>query len=151
MIAMFNMYLQDFMVYAGLDETKKKLLFLENELDIDGSIDFRMSLISRFPCILLRTNLTDAHCYIFRQAFLQMLDQKSCFGKRTLYSIREELVPRLVKHQSHAPNSKDGYNCAVRLLESDFCVRVNNLKNYNEANKFVREDLLSSSAMILLL
>lgn len=131
---------EDAEVFTCFDETKKKLLYIENKADVDSSIDFKMALIAQHPCMLLRTNLTDAHCYIFRKSFLALMDSGSVFGKRNLYSVREELIPRIVKHQKFKSDAQKAdpscYTCAARLLESEFCIRVNNLKNYNEANKF---------------
>lgn len=138
--------IEDNDVYAGMDESRKKLLYLEGKADIEDTIDFRMSLLNKFPCILLRTNLVDAHCYIFRKEFLEMLDSEEVFGKRKLFSVREELIPRLVKSQKVSapscremalPGTNPGNTCAVRLVDGEFCVRVNNLKHYSEANRFI--------------
>lgn len=143
--------LEDNDVYAGMDESRKKLLYFVGKADIEDTVDFKMSLLSRYHCILLRTNLTDAHCYIFRKEFLEMLDSEEAFGRRSIYSVREELLPRLVKMQtldysckekihSYADHKVTG-NVAVRLVDREFCFRVNNLKNYTDANRFICKTL----------
>jgi len=138
--------LEENQVYAGMDESRKNLLYLVGKADIEDSINFRMSLLSRYPCILLRTNLTDAHCYIFRKDFLEMFDSGLLLGNRNLFSVREELIPRMVKHQVIGPKScskqpeaqhRASSACAVRLVDGEFCVRVNNLKHYVEANRYI--------------
>lgn len=140
--------LEDYELYAGTDESRKKLLYLVGKADIEDTLDFRMSLLNKFHCILLRTNLSDAHCYIFRKEFLEMFDSGEATGKRNMFSIREELIPRLVKHQKLDGTCKEkssfssaaarpSNTCAVKIVDGEFCVRVNNLKTFTEANRFV--------------
>lgn len=132
-------------VYAGMDESRKKLFYLVAKDDLDDTVDFKMSLLTRFSYIVLRTNLTDAHCYIFRKEIWDVLDSEKYHGRRSFLSVREDLIPRLVKDQKLSPPwpiasaafSRSANQCAVRLVDDEFCIRVNNLKKYYEANRFV--------------
>lgn len=135
-------------VFAGMDESRKRLLYLVGKADVDDSLEFRMSLFYKFPCILLRTNLTDAHCYIFRKEILELIDSGEATGQRKLFSVREELIPRLVRKQKPSAKCADRLaapeapnQCAVRLVDGEFCVRVNSLKSYTEANRHIMKTL----------
>lgn len=140
--------LEESEVFAGMDESRKRLLYLVGKADVDDNLEFRMSLLYKFPCILLRTNLTDAHCYIFRKEFLELLDSGEANGQRKFFSVREELIPRLVRKQKPSTKCVDRLaatgvpdQCAVRLVDGEFCVRVNSLKSYTEANRHIMKTL----------
>ncbi len=136
--------LEDNEVFAGTDESRKKLLYLVGKADVEDTLDFKMSLLNKHHCILLKSNLIDTHCYIFRREFLEILDNGSVFGKHyNMFSVREELLPRLVRKQKLAFNcpskesvvAKSLTNVALRIVDGEFCVRVNNLKSFTEANR----------------
>lgn len=108
-------------VYAGLDDTRTRLLHLVDKADVDKAVGLRMALVERHPCILLHTDLIDVHCYIVKR---QVLQDDALFA-RNMYSLREEMVPRIVRHGS----------VGVKVVGSGLCLRANTFKGYAEANR----------------
>lgn len=66
----------------------------------DTPIEIKKSLLKREPEICIRTDLEDAHMYIFRRWVLELLDTK-----RRMASIQDDFVPYLVNLQYRDPES----------------------------------------------
>jgi translation initiation factor eIF-2B subunit gamma len=63
--------------------------------DVDQRITFSKSLITKFPNITLHSKLRDAHLYIFKHWVLDLIVER-----KSISSIKEDLLPLLVKAQS---------------------------------------------------
>lgn len=66
----------------------------------DTPIEISKSLLKREPEILIRTDLEDAHMYIFRHWVLDLLDTK-----RKMSSIQDDFIPYLVNLQYRDPDT----------------------------------------------
>ena len=80
--------------FVGVDETGNRVLSLEAAADCDGVVSISQSLLRAYPHINLRTDLLDAHVYIFAPWVLEVLEQKPHFS-----SAKFELLPYLVRKQ----------------------------------------------------
>ena len=80
--------------FVGVDETGQRILSLEAAADCDGVVSISQSLLRAYPHVQLRTDLVDAHVYIFAPWVLDVLEQKPHFS-----SAKFELLPYLVRKQ----------------------------------------------------
>ena len=80
--------------FVGVDESGQRVLSLEAAADCDGVFTVSQSLLRASPHVQLRTDLLDAHIYIFSPWVLDVLDQKPHFS-----SAKFELLPYLVRKQ----------------------------------------------------
>lgn len=80
--------------FVGVDETGQRILSLEAAADCDGVVSISQSLLRSHPHVQLRTDLVDAHVYIFAPWVLDVLEQKPHFS-----SAKFELLPYLVRKQ----------------------------------------------------
>lgn len=79
--------------FVGVDEKGQRLLSLEAAADCDnGVLSVSQSLLRAYPHVTLRTDLVDAHVYIFAHWVLDVLDLKQHFS-----SAKFELLPYLVR------------------------------------------------------
>lgn len=116
-------------VMVGVDGDMRRLLSWMHRDDMDdGSLKIPMALLSRYPHLRLRTDLSDMHCYLLRASLLDESQEKL----QSLFSIREDLVPRLVERQF---GSADHYRCEVLIADSGYCVRANTLSSLAECGK----------------
>lgn len=112
----------------GLDVKEARALSWIHRDDIEeGNITFPMALLTRYPNVRLHTDLSDAHCYLFRR---ELFEKEEMLQK--MFSLREELIPKLVSRQFGA---EDYYRCEVVIASSGYCVRVNTLSSLAEAGK----------------
>ncbi|CAN6483855.1 unnamed protein product [Victoria cruziana] len=80
---------------VGLDYTRQFLLFLTSGPDVEKDIQVQKSILRAAGQMELRSDLVDAHLYIFKRGALQeVLDQNSTF-----HSIKRDVLPYLVKTQ----------------------------------------------------
>lgn len=133
-----------------------------DEIDDGGSASFPMALLGRHPILSVRSDLVDTHCYLLRHEFFypsdpkrfqdlfrlsspvhsQLGNQMTSVGSITssasvirskLFSIREELVPRIVTKQFGA---QEYHKCAAIVVDSGYyCIRVNTLSALSECSK----------------
>ena len=103
-------------IVVGLD-TPRIVVLEENT----GTLSVPGGLLFRHPKIVLRTDLRDAHCYMFRQDIFDYLEPG-------MYSVREELIPALVKAGNQRVH-------AYVLDETQRCLRVNTFANLMKANQ----------------
>jgi len=81
--------------FVGIDERGQRLLSLEAAADCEGgAVSISQSLLRAYPHVTLRTDLVDAHVYIFAHWVLDVLDLKEHF-----VSAKFELLPYLVRKQ----------------------------------------------------
>lgn len=116
-------------IVVGLDGDARRLLSWTHRDDMeDGSLTMPMALLSRYPHVRLRTDLHDMHCYLLRKSLLEQPTETL----QRLFSIREDLVPRLVQRQF---GSADHYRCEAFIADSGYCVRANTLSSLAECGK----------------
>ncbi|KAK1292000.1 hypothetical protein QJS10_CPB17g01708 [Acorus calamus] len=97
----------------GLDPTRQFLLLAAAGTDVEKDIRVQRSILRAVGQMEIRADLMDAHLYAFKRNVLQeVLDKKDTFQ-----SIRQDVLPYLVKSQlrseisaNGAPLSKDGLN-----------------------------------------
>jgi hypothetical protein len=63
---------------------------------MDDTLAFRTSLLHAYPAVSVYASLLDMHVYVFRRAVMDLLVQR----REQISSVREELVPYLVKCQT---------------------------------------------------
>lgn len=169
----------------GIDKVggERATFWLQKDDIEDDRLSFPMAMLTRYPHISLRTDLIDLHFYIIRRS---MLDDARLFPQSNnpitssnifsqlkgqplmpppcppLHSLREDLIPRLVKRQFGSKDEYmfkvlivDGANGANGSLQTSYCLRANTLSSWAEVNKQVvrrlgqtGERLLSQAAEI---
>nr|KAF6443594.1 eukaryotic translation initiation factor 2B subunit gamma [Molossus molossus] len=77
--------------FIGVDSTGKRLLFMANEADLDEELVIKGSILQKHPRIRFHTGLVDAHLYCL---------------KKSITSIRSELIPYLVRKQFSSASSQ---------------------------------------------
>jgi translation initiation factor eIF-2B subunit gamma len=82
--------------FVGVDETGQRILSLEAAADSadSGIVSISQSMLRKYPPVTLRTDLVDAHVYIFSHWVLDVLEMKPHFS-----SAKFELLPYLVRKQ----------------------------------------------------
>ncbi|KAF0378179.1 nucleotide-diphospho-sugar transferase [Gigaspora margarita] len=80
--------------FVGVDTNKSRIVYVASSADLDEEFSLRMSLLWKFPCIDIHTNLQDAHLYIFKRWVIDLIVQR-----KAISSVREHLVPLLIKCQ----------------------------------------------------
>jgi len=96
--------------FVGLDERGQRLLSLEAAADCDGGVvSISQALLRNYPHVTLRTDLVDAHVYIFAHWVLDLLDLKDHFS-----SAKFELLPYLVRKQFLPKTNLEGFRTARR-------------------------------------
>eukprot|EP01135_Chromosphaera_perkinsii_P004177 Nk52_evm84s270 gene=Nk52_evmTU84s270 len=86
--------------FVGLDVSGKRLLCFEPEADLEDNIKIRRAVLSRFPTLTLHNDFLDSHIYVFRRSILNFLAEK-----KSISSIKGELIPYLVRKQFRNPSS----------------------------------------------
>lgn len=171
---------------VGIDQVggERATFWLQKDDVEDERLTFSMAMLMRYPHLSLRTDLIDLHFYIIKRALLddpRLVPQsmQSTFANATarrqgkgepllpppcppLHSLREDLIPRLVKRQfgskdeygfkiqiidglsaAHASSSTDStkrhcFNAAKGSpLHTSYCLRANTLSTWAEVNKQV--------------
>ncbi|WVQ84286.1 hypothetical protein IAT38_006438 [Cryptococcus sp. DSM 104549] len=79
---------------VGLDKETNELLLIQPMEGLDEELEVRMALINSHPTLALTTRLLDAHVYVFRRTFLDLLSTRR---SKDLDSMREQVVPWLIK------------------------------------------------------
>ncbi len=79
----------------GLDASNQELLYLKSRDELDDEMSLRMRLLRQFGVVNLYSTLIDAHCYVFQKCVMDWI-----VSNKDLSSIREDLMPLLVKAQS---------------------------------------------------
>jgi len=81
--------------FIAVDEQNQRLLFLNNEADIESeSISIKKSLLRKYPHMKISTHLIDAHVYILKKWVIDYMSKM-----KTFESIKSDLVPVLVRKQ----------------------------------------------------
>ena len=80
----------------ALAEGSDRILLLQNESDIDEKLSLSRSLLLKFPCLDLRTDLKDTHVYLMSRNVLDLLNEPE--GKK-ITSIKDELIPLILRKQ----------------------------------------------------
>ncbi|KAI6661641.1 hypothetical protein LOD99_13514 [Oopsacas minuta] len=80
----------------ALAEKSDRILLLQNESDIDEKLSLTRSMLLKYPCLELRTDLRDTHVYLMSKSVLDVLNDSK--GKK-ISSIKEELIPLILQKQ----------------------------------------------------
>jgi len=93
------MFLQtDVTQYVGIDASNSQLVYLNNSDVMDADeFSLRMSLLSQHPVLNITRLLQDGHLYVFKRWVIDLISVVS--QKRTMASIKEHVLPLLVKSQ----------------------------------------------------
>ncbi|CAO3568006.1 unnamed protein product [Mortierella alpina] len=84
--------------YVGIDASNSQLIYLNNSDDMDSDeFSLRMSLLSHHPVMNISRLLQDGHIYVFKRWVIDLIAEVS--HKRTMASIKEHVLPLLVKSQ----------------------------------------------------
>ncbi|KAF6031174.1 EIF2B3 [Bugula neritina] len=146
---------------VGIDEKSDGLLFIYAAADHKDHINLTQTMLTRYPRMLLTSQLEDCHLYcISREALLSVPHATNC------HSLRTELIPHLLTHQytpgdfsidedklsmdlvtklsswtdhtgdMHGPYHDTKTRCYVHVAEShNLCLRSNTVPDFYEANK----------------
>ncbi|KAF6149391.1 hypothetical protein GIB67_016929 [Kingdonia uniflora] len=88
----------------GLDPTSQFLLFVATGAEVEKDIRVQKSILSAVGEMEIRADLMDAHLYAFKRSALQeVLDRKE-----TIQSIKQDLLPYLVRTQLRSEASTNG-------------------------------------------
>lgn len=127
---------------------EKRLLtwILKDDIE-DSTLNMSMALLTYYPQVRLCGDLTDVHLYLFRYSLVEMLFEGTLISGspsqltgtlpslngRNLFSIRQDLVPKLVRKQM---GSADHYRCEAIIINTGYyCMRTNTLSSYAECGK----------------
>lgn len=114
----------------GLDRSHRHILSWMAKDDIDGdALTVSMPLLFQYPQMKMRMDLQDVHCYAFRRS---VLDDERVMRKG-LFSLREDMIPRMIKKQLSSP--AESYSCEAIIVDSGYCLRVNTLSAFAECSK----------------
>lgn len=84
--------------FVAVDRRGQRLVYLQSEDDLaDESVDLPMAMLNRLGECTVHTGLADAHVYLFSRWVVDLVGQK-----KELESIREDLVPLLLRCQFSA-------------------------------------------------
>ncbi|KAG0305489.1 hypothetical protein BGZ98_004043 [Dissophora globulifera] len=84
--------------YVGIDGSNSQLIYLNNSDDMDSDeFSLRLSLLEKHPVMNVSRLLQDAHLYVFKRWVIDLIAEVS--NKRTMASIKEHVLPLLVKSQ----------------------------------------------------
>jgi len=75
------------------DAKSESLLHIDDSDDLEGEIDLKMSLLSKYPRTKLAANLMDSHVYVCKRAILETL------SAHHFQSIRSDFVPWICQIQ----------------------------------------------------
>ncbi|ODN81587.1 hypothetical protein L202_02000 [Cryptococcus amylolentus CBS 6039] len=79
---------------VGLDKTTDELLLIQPMQALDEDFRVRTALLNHHPTLSLTTRLLDAHVYVFRRTFLDLLATRRA---KDLGSMKDQVVPWLIK------------------------------------------------------
>ena len=79
-----------------------RILYMASELELGDKLVMPMQLLARRPNLMLDTDLTDVHFYVFSHWVLKILEKQP-----DIDSIRADLVPYLIRKQLHGLNKFD--------------------------------------------
>ncbi|KAI9208807.1 nucleotide-diphospho-sugar transferase [Polychytrium aggregatum] len=85
---------EDTIEYVGIESSKSRLVLLTSPDDIEDELPIQISAAKKFPVVNVTTQLRNAHIYIFNRWVMDLIVQK-----KHISSLREELLPLLVKAQ----------------------------------------------------
>ncbi|KAF0695854.1 Aste57867_13374 [Aphanomyces stellatus] len=75
-------------------------IFANDDMDTSEDLEMPLALLKRRPRINLRTDLYDAHVYIFSHWVLDLLHEK-----KHIASVKADLIPHLVRRQFRGPQA----------------------------------------------
>ncbi|KAH7837290.1 hypothetical protein Vadar_012131 [Vaccinium darrowii] len=88
----------------GLDPTRQFMLFIAAGAEVEKDVRVQKSILRAVGQMDIRADLMDAHLYAFKRSVLQeVLDQKETFR-----SLRQDVLPFLVRSQLRSELSLDG-------------------------------------------
>nr|CAG8523558.1 7906_t:CDS:2 [Entrophospora candida] len=106
--------------FVGVDVTKSRLVYLASSADLDEELSVRMSLLWKFPRLNILTKLQDSHLYIFKRWVIDLI-----VNKKSISSIREQLIPLLVKCQYQKKLiDKEGINEFAKTQDSQKMTKI---------------------------
>lgn len=157
--------------YIGTDEQSNRLLFYAGEGDMDEEFKLARSITVRHPRLTLRTDLLDAHFYVFQKWVIDYI------AASPFTSVRSDLVPTLVRKQyrlgqanpdkpydlynfvqkdtnislsmSAAPYDPSDVLRCFAYPTSEFCARVNTVPYYLEVNHRVVQSSLVEQRILI--
>ncbi|KAF9173845.1 hypothetical protein BGX21_003267 [Mortierella sp. AD011] len=99
--------------FVGIDASNSQLVYLNNSDDMDSDeFSLRISLLDKHPVMNVSRLLQDAHLYVFKRWVIDVIAEVS--NKRTMASIKEHVLPLLVKSQhQRALADREGVTKAV--------------------------------------
>lgn len=156
----------DFIGTSKLKSSEDRLLFLSAAADFDETLDVRLSLLKKFPHLMVQSDLMDAHLYVFSHWMIKYLT-----SEKSLRSVKGEFLPHILKKQSEVKASDDvaadkadifsyisqdeigqliktksiyqdrfdddQIKCYSYITDGGICLRANSLASYMEANRQV--------------
>nr|XP_006818161.1 PREDICTED: translation initiation factor eIF-2B subunit gamma-like [Saccoglossus kowalevskii] len=87
---------------VGLDKKGKHVLILASEADLEDTLTVRLKLLKKHPRIRIHNKLLDGHLYIMKKWVVDFLCEK-----KSISTIKGELLPYLVKKQFSKPKKVD--------------------------------------------
>ena len=121
--------------FVGMDGQRIAYLRRADTLD-RHSLTLPLPLLFRNPCLHLRTDLQDTHCYMFsRDIYEHPLLQMG----RGMFSIKEELLPALVKNDSVYAYILEQQQQSIGEFDRNavYCLRTNNNHALMLANRLL--------------
>ncbi|KAF9579455.1 hypothetical protein BGW38_004276, partial [Lunasporangiospora selenospora] len=84
--------------YIGIDASNSQLVYMNNSDSMDSDeFSLRISLLEKHPVMNVSRLLQDGHLYIFKRWVIDLIAEVA--QKRTMASIKEHVLPLLVKSQ----------------------------------------------------
>ena len=111
--------------FVGMDGQRIAYLRRSDTLD-RHSLTLPLPLLFRHPCLNLRTDLQDTHCYMFSR---DIYEHPILQTRKGMFSIKEELMPALVKNDSvyaYILEQKQRSTGDVVDKGGEYCLRANN-------------------------
>lgn len=125
--------------FVGMDGQRIAYLRRADTLD-RHSLTLPLPLLFQHPCLKLRTDLQDSHCYMFsRDIYEHPLLQTA----KNIFSIKEELMPALVKSDSVYAYILEQQQRSTGDVDrnGEYCLRANNKEALMQANRLLASQL----------
>lgn len=129
--------------FVGMDGQRVVYLRRSDTLD-RHSLTLPLPLLYRHPCLNLRTDLQDTHCYMFSRDIYEHPILQTGKG---MFSIKEELMPALVKSvpvYAYILEQKQQPPGEVADGRGEYCLRANNKDALMQANRLLALHLAPS-------
>eukprot|EP01134_Creolimax_fragrantissima_P007174 CFRG7174T1 len=151
--------------YIGLDAESKRVVYYTPEADIDDELRLSRRMITKWPRVIIRNDLTDCHLYIMRKWVVDYIMADS-----SISSLKGDLIPLLIRRQykrkqpsesmggqpdlmTYIPNhgrlhshKHDALICTYYEVKSQPCGRCNSVVRYSELNRLVSNSGLTKTS-----